>query len=50
MRELTKSALSLSWAMPLYGTQRLVRAFSPSSRQRDHDLPALAARVREEAA
>ncbi|HEV2844628.1 MAG TPA: hypothetical protein VG477_07265, partial [Thermoanaerobaculia bacterium] len=34
MRDLTKAALSLSWAMPLYGAQQLVRAFSPSSRDR----------------
>lgn len=35
MRDLTKAALSLSWAMPLYGAQQLARAFSPSrDRQR----------------
>lgn len=34
MRDLTKAALSLSWAMPLYGAQQLARLLSPSSQQR----------------
>ncbi|HEX7182758.1 MAG TPA: hypothetical protein VF756_13025 [Thermoanaerobaculia bacterium] len=30
MRDLTKSALSLSWAMPLYGTQQLLNLLAPA--------------------
>lgn len=35
MRDLTKAAFSLAWAMPLYGVQQFVRVFSPSSQDRD---------------
>ena len=34
MRDLTKAAFSLTWAMPLYGAQQLLRTFSPSEQDR----------------